>query len=111
MHSDVGGQYADHRLSDIALGWMAEEAVAAGLSVDAEQIREAWSAYRSERHCRPRTQSRARSTATAGYWALAGLGWKARSLTAADVLHPSVQQRIDGTAGSREALPAQDRTG
>jgi hypothetical protein len=28
------------------------------------------------------------------------MGWKARRLTAADVLHPSVRQRIDGTAGS-----------
>jgi hypothetical protein len=34
------------------------------------------------------------------YWAVAGMGWKARRLTEADVLHPSVRQRIDGTAGS-----------
>ena len=39
-------------------------------------------------------------------WALAG-GWKARALTTADVLHPSVQQRIDGTAELGEAVPAQ----
>lgn len=36
VHSDVGGFYADdHRLSDLALQWVAEEAIAAGLSVDA----------------------------------------------------------------------------
>ena len=39
VHSDVGGQYeSDHRLSDIAFGWMADEAIAAGLKFDAKQV-------------------------------------------------------------------------
>lgn len=33
MHTDVGGGYAEHGLSDIALGWMAREAVAQGLAI------------------------------------------------------------------------------
>jgi uncharacterized protein (DUF2235 family) len=39
VHSDVGGQYGDHRLSDIAFGWMVGEAVAAGLEVDAKAFK------------------------------------------------------------------------
>lgn len=108
VHSDVGGQYADHRLSDIALGWMADEAVAAGLRIDAKR-------YEKLVGVPPGTALPA-SNAVEGrihrhpwYWALAGMGWKARTLTAADVLHPSVQQRIDGTAGS--AHPYRPRIG
>ena len=39
VHSDVGGQYDDHRLSDIAFGWMVDEAVAAGLEVDVKAFK------------------------------------------------------------------------
>jgi uncharacterized protein (DUF2235 family) len=97
VHSDVGGQYDDHRLSDIALGWMADEAIAAGVRVDAKR-------YEKLVGVPPGTALPA-SNAIEGaihrhrwLWALAG-GWKTRTLTAADVLHPSVQQRIDGTGG------------
>ena len=37
-HTDVGGGYADHRLSDVTLRWMQEQAIAAGLVIDPGQI-------------------------------------------------------------------------
>lgn len=37
-HSDVGGGYGDHRLSDIPLFWMAQEAEASGLVLDWEML-------------------------------------------------------------------------
>jgi len=100
VHSDVGGQYADHRLSDIALGWMADEATAAGLRIDVDRYQKLVGAPPGT----PLPVSHAVEGAIHRHgwlWFLAG-GWRARTLTAADVLHPSVQQRIDGTAGSAE---------
>ncbi len=38
-HSDVGGGYRDHALSDIPLRWMAGEAKAAGLLLDDDMLR------------------------------------------------------------------------
>ncbi len=108
VHSDVGGQYVDHRLSDIALGWMADEAMAAGLRIAEKR-------YEHLVGVPPGTALPA-SNAVEGkihrhrwYWAVAGMGWKARELTPADILHPSVQQRIDGTAGS--AKPYRPKVG
>jgi uncharacterized protein (DUF2235 family) len=37
-HSDVGGGYQDHRLADIPLRWMAEEAETAGLQLDWDML-------------------------------------------------------------------------
>ena len=37
-HADVGGGYADRRLSDLTLRWMQEQAIAAGLVIDPGQI-------------------------------------------------------------------------
>jgi hypothetical protein len=37
-HSDVGGGYQDHRLADIPLRWMADEAKAAGLLLDEHML-------------------------------------------------------------------------
>lgn len=37
-HSDVGGGYAESGLSDIALGWMIEKALSAGLAFDKETL-------------------------------------------------------------------------
>lgn len=98
VHSDVGGQYADHRLSDIALGWMAEEAIEAGLRIDPKTYEKLVGV--------PLGSPLPATHAVEGaihrhrwFWALAG-GWRTRKLTSADVRHPSVQQRIDGTAGS-----------
>jgi len=96
VHSDIGGQFEDHKLSDIALGWIAEEAIAAGLRVDAGRFKDlvgappgtalpAAHAVEGKIHYHP------------WYWALAG-GWRRRHIAATDALHPSVRQRIDGTA-------------
>ncbi|SUA43147.1 Uncharacterized conserved protein [Nocardia africana] len=38
VHTDIGGGYADSRLSDITLRWMVEQARTAGLSFDDERI-------------------------------------------------------------------------
>jgi len=38
-HSDVGGGWADHRLSDVALQWMAQQASSAGVSFDLGSVR------------------------------------------------------------------------
>ena len=107
VHSDVGGQYVDHRLSDIALGWMADEAMAAGLDVRAQR-------YEKLLGVPPGTALPA-SYAIEGeihhhhwWWALAG-GWRTRELAATDERHPSVQQRVDATAGS--AHPYQPKVG
>ncbi|MGE0223292.1 MAG: DUF2235 domain-containing protein [Acetobacteraceae bacterium] len=43
-HSDVGGGYQDHRLADIPLLWMAEEAGKAGLRLELEVLRPAGAA-------------------------------------------------------------------
>src|SRR5262245_23741441 len=37
-HSDVGGGYPDHRLSDIALAWMMQAATTAGLEFDPDVV-------------------------------------------------------------------------
>jgi uncharacterized protein (DUF2235 family) len=37
-HCDVGGGYKDRRLSDLALGWMQDNAAAAGLAVDSVSV-------------------------------------------------------------------------
>lgn len=101
VHSDVGGQYADHRLSDIALGWMADEAMAAGLRVDDD-------VYERLVGARPGTPLPAVNAVEGKihphkwYWMLAGPGWRARKILPGDQLHPSVQQRIDGTAGGKQ---------
>src|SRR3954468_15922767 len=38
-HSDVGGGYPEHGLSDLALDWMMERAAAAGLAMDATAVK------------------------------------------------------------------------
>jgi uncharacterized protein (DUF2235 family) len=37
-HADVGGGYADRRLSDITLKWMQDHATAAGLAIDSDEV-------------------------------------------------------------------------
>ncbi|MCE3295684.1 MAG: hypothetical protein K0R65_1398 [Crocinitomicaceae bacterium] len=45
VHSNVGGGYADHGLSDIALGWLAEGAKKAGLSIDINKSKRLFGNY------------------------------------------------------------------
>jgi len=37
-HGNIGGGYADRRLSDLTLAWMQRRAVAAGLAIDPAEI-------------------------------------------------------------------------
>lgn len=97
VHSDVGGQYPDdHRLSDIALGWMAKEAAEAGLRIDEGRHKAVLgvdlgeplpTSYGVEGRVHPNSK----------VWWLTGPGWRPRTirLSAGDLVHPSVQARID----------------
>jgi uncharacterized protein (DUF2235 family) len=38
VHSDIGGGYAERQLSDLALSWMVQEAMAVGLLADLDQL-------------------------------------------------------------------------
>ncbi len=99
VHSDVGGNYPDdHRLSDIALKWMADEAAQAGLHIDGGRYETLVGAppeaplpvsHAVEGRIHPHSR----------FWRLAG-GRRPRKVRPADALHPSVRQRIEGTAGS-----------
>lgn len=99
VHSDVGGQYPDdHRLSDIALGWMATEAGKAGLRIDEDRHQEVLGvglgeelpvSYAVEGRVHPNSK----------VWWLTGPGWRHRTVrrSAGDQLHPSVLARADAT--------------
>lgn len=95
VHSDVGGTFADHRLSDIALKWMTDEAVTAGLRVDQK-------AY--DRHIPvgpggelPREHVLGEIHTNGFGWALLGLGWRRRKIRAGDEVHKSVHDRVELT--------------
>lgn len=98
VHSDVGGQFPDdHKLSDIALGWMADEAMAAGLRIDPD-------AYENLVGVPPGMQlppanALGKIHHNSSLWALAGFGWHRRTVRPGDRLHPSVLQRVEATAG------------
>ena len=97
VHSDVGGQYDDHRLSDIAFAWMIEEAVAAGLQVDDKVYKRLAGVRLGE----PVPEDSALGTlhTNGGPWVLLG-GWKPRVVEPGDLVHPSVRHRIEATAGT-----------
>lgn len=97
VHSDVGGQFEDHRLSDIALDWMVREAALAGMRVDEKAYKRllghAWDKPA------PADLALGEIHANAGVWGLAG-GWQGRTILPGDAVHPSVHQRIDATRHS-----------
>jgi uncharacterized protein (DUF2235 family) len=106
VHCDVGGQYPDHRLADVALAWMAGEAAQAGLVLDARR-------YEKVLGVAPGV-SLPTSHAVDGQmhphpwpWALAGPGWRPREPAPGDGFHESVRQRVEGTA--RSATPYRPR--
>ena len=100
VHSDVGGSYKDdHRLSDIALKWMADEAANVGLRLDSGRYEKLVGV--------PPDAPLPASHAVEGrihphrwWWRLAG-GRRIRKVARTDALHPSVNQRIEGRAGSK----------
>jgi uncharacterized protein (DUF2235 family) len=90
VHSDVGGQYADdHRLSDIALAWMVDEAVAAGLVVDDKAYRRLLGVKLGT--LLPEDRALGRVHTNGGWWRL--LGWRPRRPEPGDAVHPSVDMR------------------
>ncbi len=98
VHSDVGGQFEDHRLSDIAFSWIAHEAHAAGLRINEPAYKrlvgtafgQPVSADYSLGLIHPNTWP---------WWFLGG--WRPRRIVPGDVVDPSVYQRIDATKDSR----------
>jgi uncharacterized protein (DUF2235 family) len=107
-HSDVGGQFPDHRLSDIAFAWMAESAAAAGLRLDGRRYRRMVGAGLGQPL--PADDPLGMLHPNEWYWWLLG-GWRPRTILAGDRVHSSVLQRIAATADSATpydpALPAQ----
>lgn len=98
IHSDVGGYFEDHRLSDLALAWVIDGAIDAGLQVDPK-------AYEAHLGVEPGTplpddHCLGRIHGNEWPWALVGLGWRRRVIRSDDEVHPSVHARI---AATREA--------
>lgn len=102
VHSDVGGGGPlrdGHRLSNITLAWMADEAIAAGLRIDA-------AAYEKLIGFPPGTRFPDEYVAScavhenSAWWILPGLGWHHRTIRPGDHVHPSVRQLVTGTAHS-----------
>lgn len=89
VHSDVGGTFADdHRLADLALQWITDEAIALGLHVNAD-------AYSAALGVAPgvllpiKYGNAKRHPAGLGWW-IAGLGWRSRRPRPSDKYHTSV---------------------
>jgi uncharacterized protein (DUF2235 family) len=95
VHSDVGGTFRDdHKLADIALQWLTDEAVAAGLVVDEARYKKHVGVRRGE-ELPPEPLGKIR---TNGFqWALVGPGWHRRVIYPRDQIHPSVHYRISAT--------------
>ncbi|HEX7097818.1 MAG TPA: DUF2235 domain-containing protein [Acidimicrobiia bacterium] len=91
VHSDVGGGVVDHRLSDIALKWMVDEAKAAGFQVRAAKYREHVGANPDERL--PPEVLEGPTHPAGPIWALLG-GWKPRVVSSGSLVHRSVEVRI-----------------
>lgn len=104
VHSDVGGHFPDdHRLSDIALSWMVEEARAAELEVDDAALKRELNGPRGAPRPDPDTLPRIHDNPWP--WLLAG-GWRHREILPGDTVHPSVQDRIKASStGSRPYRP------
>lgn len=100
VHSDVGGGYARKGLSDIALEWMLDKSVNAGLKIDRSGL---------EIHSDPLTDKHDSFT---WFWWLLGVltaNWPAgdnpRSLPPHALIHHSVKQRSEEISGYQPALP------
>jgi uncharacterized protein (DUF2235 family) len=95
VHSDVGGQFVDdHRLSDIAFGWMVDEAMGAGLEVDAKAFKRLAGYPLGEPAPAERIGGKVHDSGAA--WSLLG-GWKARDVLPGDLVHPTVHEKITRT--------------
>jgi uncharacterized protein (DUF2235 family) len=100
VHSDVGGQYPEHRLSDIAYSWILTEAHAHGLVIDPGR-------YKAQvgvpfGHALPADDSLGTIHTNPRVWWFLG-GWRPRNVLPHDIVDPSVLNRI--TATKNEATP------
>ena len=96
VHSDVGGTYPDDpRLSTIALKWMLEGAVEAGLLVDRRAVDKAFGTLRT---------TDAAATAHRNGWAWSLLFPRTRPVPAGAVVHASVRERMSAVPGYQPRL-------
>ena len=99
VHSDVGGQFPDdHKLSDIALGWMADEAIAAGLRIDEPTYEKLVGVPPGT--LLPPGYALGKIHSNSPWWGVAGFGWHRRTIRQGNHVHPSVRQRVKDTANS-----------
>jgi uncharacterized protein (DUF2235 family) len=107
VHSDVGGTFPDHRLADISLKWVIDEAIAADLLFDPAVYEEHISVPVGG--TLPSDHSLGRIHKNQLGWALIGLGWHRRLVRKGDEIHPSVYRRIAATQNTsdpyRPSLP------
>lgn len=98
VHSDVGGTRPDdHRLSDIALKWMTDEARAAGLRIDTESYRKHITVDPEQEL--PVDHVLGRIHTSTPFWAV--LGWHRRVIGPEDEIHESVHERVRATRNHR----------
>jgi uncharacterized protein (DUF2235 family) len=99
VHSDVGGTFPDdHRLADITLQWMVNEAKAQDLQIDDA---------RYEKHIGVPPGSPLAPETVEGLvhtngmsWFVLGAGWRMRKMRPSDNIHPSVEEKMKRTADS-----------
>ena len=86
-HSDVGGWFDERGLSDIALHWMLDKAVACGLRVKTDEL----AARRPDAHDKLHQSF-------SGFWKMRGS--RTRTITEGARIHSSVFERMDNPAAS-----------
>lgn len=95
VHSDVGGQFEEHRLSDIALKWIVDEAKSVGLFVDPKRYDKQIGVNVDQ--LLPDDHALGQIHANGFGWAILGAGWHRREIRPGDEIHPSVHDRIAAT--------------
>ena len=90
VHSDVGGQFPDHRLSDIALSWMVKAAEQAELRVIKQKYRRMLGVGFDEEL--PADDAMGLIHTNGNIWR--PLGFRTREVLRDDLIHPAVQYRI-----------------
>jgi len=100
VHSDVGGTFPEHGLSDIALDWLIREAQSAGLVLDERRYKKVLGVPTAEPL--PVGNVIDKIHDNPWYWWFAGLHWHRREIRPADEVHLSVLQRIEQTADWRK---------
>jgi uncharacterized protein (DUF2235 family) len=92
VHSDVGGGYADNRLSEIPASWIAREAAARGLEIEGHLLSNLSDVPNAPQHPQP-----------TGIYKIRGTQY--RKMHATDLVHVSVKKRYE-SLGSRWKSPS-----